>query len=119
MNRGDIWTIAGGPDYAGKPRPAVIVQDDRFDSTASVTVCAFTTNPTEGPLSRPLIEPSDLNKLRQASRIMVDKITTLPRRRVGTRLGQLDGDDIARLERALLVFLGMAGPLPDQQNGRQ
>jgi mRNA interferase MazF len=119
LKRGEIWTIAGGPDYAGKPRPAVIVQDDRFDSTASVTVCAFTSNPTEGPLSRPLIEPSDLNKLRQASRIMVDKITTLPRRRVGARLGRLDGDDVARLERALLVFLGMAGPLPNQQGSGQ
>jgi mRNA interferase MazF len=119
LRRGEIWTIAGGPDYAGKPRPAVVVQDDRFDSTASVTICAFTSNPTEGPLSRPLIEPSDLNKLRQASRIMVDKIATIPRRRLGVRLGKLDSDDIGRLERALLIFLGMAGPLPDRQNGRK
>ena len=113
MRRGEIWTIAGGPDYAGKPRPAVIIQDDRFDSGTAVTICAFTTNPTEGPLTRPLIEPSELNQLRQSSRIMVDKISTVPRRRVGTRLGRLDGEDVARLERALLVFLGMAGPMPD------
>ena len=30
MNRGEIWTVAGVPAYAGKPRPAVIVQDDAF-----------------------------------------------------------------------------------------
>ena len=36
MRRGDIWTVAGGKDYAGKPRPVVIVQDDSFDATASI-----------------------------------------------------------------------------------
>ena len=47
MRRGDIWTVSGGKDYAGKPRPIVIVQDDAFDGTDSVAICAFTTDPTE------------------------------------------------------------------------
>lgn len=47
MRRGDIWTVACGRDYAGKPRPVAIVQDDSFDATASITVCAFTTDKTE------------------------------------------------------------------------
>ena len=55
MRRGDIWTASGGNDYAGKPRPVVIVQDDSFDSTASITVCAFTTDETNAPLIRLLI----------------------------------------------------------------
>ena len=59
MKRGEIWTVAGGKDYAGKPRPVVIVQDDRFDMTDSVTVCAFTTDPTDAPLLRLPIEPSE------------------------------------------------------------
>ena len=42
--RAEIWTVAGGPDYAGKPRPAVILQDDTFEATASITVCPFTTH---------------------------------------------------------------------------
>ena len=50
MRRGDIWTVSGGRDYAGKPRPVVIVQDDAFDPTDSITICAFTTDPTEAPL---------------------------------------------------------------------
>ena len=58
MRRGDIWTASGGKDYAGKPRPVVIVQDDSFDSTASITVCAFTTDETDAPLIRLLIEPN-------------------------------------------------------------
>jgi mRNA interferase MazF len=41
---------------------------------------------------------------------MVDKISTVPRRKLGTRLGRLDEVDVVRLNRAMLVFLGMAGP---------
>lgn len=109
MKRGEIWTIAGGSGYAGKPRPAVIVQDDSFDATASITVCAFTTDPTEADLFRIPIEPSEHNGLRATSRLMVDKLTTVPRSKVGSRVGQLDDEDLVRLNRAMLVFLGLAG----------
>ena len=51
MTRGEVWTVSAS-GYAGKPRPAVIVQDDRFDATASVTICVFTTDDTEAPLFR-------------------------------------------------------------------
>ena len=109
MKRGEIWTIAGGGDYTGKPRPAVIVQDDSFDATTSVTVCASTTDPTDAPLFRIAIEPSERNNLRVLSRLMVDKLTTVSRERVGSRVGRLDDEDMVRLNRAILVFLGMAG----------
>jgi mRNA interferase MazF len=109
MRRGEIWTIAGGGDYTGKPRPAVILQDDRFDATDSVTVCIFTTDPTEAPLFRILVEPTPLNGLDAPSRIMVDRITTVRKSRLGSRLGSLDDEDVVRLNRAVLVFLGFAG----------
>jgi mRNA interferase MazF len=109
MKRGEIWTTAGGGDYTGKPRPAVIVQDDSFDATTSVTICAFTTDPTEAPLFRIPIEPSDRNGLRAQSRLMVDKLTTVSKERLGARVGRLEDEDMVRLNRAILVFLGMAG----------
>ncbi len=109
MNRGEIWTIAGGGDYTGKPRPGVIIQDDSFDATASITICAFTTDPTEAPLFRIPIEPSEKNGLRAKSRLMVDKLTTVSKERLGARVGRLDDEDMVRLNRAILVFLGMAG----------
>ena len=108
MRRGEIWTVAGGKDYAGKPRPVVILQDDRFDKTASITVCAFTTDPTDAPLFRLLIQPSATNGLRAASRLMVDKITTVPKTKIGTLVGRLTDEDTLRLSRAVLVFLGIA-----------
>jgi len=109
MTRGDIWTIAGGGDYTGKPRPAVIVQDDSFDATASITICAFTTDPTDAPLFRIPIDPSEQNGLRTPSRLMVDKLTTVSKERLGSQMGRLDDEDMIRLNRAILVFLGMAG----------
>ena len=110
VKRGDIWTVAGGPDYAGKPRPAVILQDDAFDATASVTLCPFTTHAVDAPLVRLLVEPSDRNGLRTASRLMVDKITTVSKTKLESRVGRISDEDIIRVNRAVVVFLGLAGP---------
>ena len=108
MKRGDIWIVAGGKDYAGKPRHVVIVQDDSFDATDSIAICAFTTDETEAPLFRLVIEPNQRNGLRAACRLMVDTITTVPRTKVGAHIGRLDHQDILRLNQAVLVFLGLA-----------
>jgi mRNA interferase MazF len=108
MRRGDIWTVSGGKDYAGKSRPVVIVQDDAFDATDSITICAFTTDPTEAPLFRLPVESNERNGLHSSSRLMVDKITTVPKSKVGERIGRLDDVDVVRLNQALLVFLGLA-----------
>ena len=109
MRRGEIWTVSAGKGYAGKPRPAVILQDDRFDATASVTICAFTTDPTEAPLFRLGVEPDDGNGLKVACRLMADKITTVSKAKLGSRIGRLGDKDMLRLNRAVLVFLGLAG----------
>lgn len=93
----------------GKPRPVVIVQDDRFDATASVAICAFTADPTDAPLIRLLVEANEVTGIRESRRLMVDKITTIPRSKLGERVGQLNDDDMIRLSRALVVFLGLAG----------
>ena len=107
MRRGEIWTAAG-PGDAGKPRPVVVVQDDRFDATASVVVCPFPTNPTEAPLFRPAVEPSPANGLHETSRLMVDKLTAVPREHVRDRVGTLAPEHLLALERSIIVFLGMA-----------
>ena len=108
MKRGEIWTVAGGKDYAGKPRPFVIIQDDSFDATDSITVCAFTTDDREEPLFRLAVAPNDRNGLRAPSRMMVDKISTVPKSKIGARIGSLDDEDILRLNQAVLMFLGLA-----------
>jgi mRNA interferase MazF len=114
MKRGEIWTVSGG-GYAGKPRPAVILQDDRFSETRSITVCIFTTNATDAPLFRLPIAPSEQNGLREPSRLMVDKITTLPKSNLGSIVGRLEDENIVRLNRAIVVFLGLAATATRQR----
>ncbi len=108
MKRGEIWTVAGGKDYAGKPRPVVIVRDDSFDATDSITICAFTTDDTDAPLFRLLVQPNERNGLRATCRLMVDKVTAVSKTKVGARVGRLDDEDVLRLNQAVLVFLGLA-----------
>ena len=108
MKRGDVWTVAGGKDYAGKARPVVILQDDSFDGTESITICAFTTDDTDAPLFRLPVEPNERNGLRVPCSLMVDKVTTVPKSKVGAHIGRLDDEDVLRLNQAVLVFLGLA-----------
>jgi len=108
MKRGEVWIAAAGSGYVGKPRPVVIVQDDLFDATASVTVCAMTTDQTDAPLFRIPVDADETTGIRQPSRLMVDKITTVPRSKLGERVGRLSVDDMTRLGRSIAVFLGLA-----------
>lgn len=109
MRRGELWVAAGGGDYTGKPRPVVVVQDDRFEPSASVTVCALTSDPTDAPLFRVSLTPTAENGLHEPCRVMVDKITTVRRERLSRRIGTLSAADMRRIDRAMLVFLGIAG----------
>ncbi|KRF05291.1 growth inhibitor PemK [Arthrobacter sp. Soil782] len=109
MSRGDICVAAARGSYTGKPRPVVIVQDDRFDSTGSLTVCPLTTHWVEAPLIRIPVEATATTGISQRSQLMVDKIVTMPRDNVRETLGRLTDPDMVRLDRALLVFLGLAG----------
>jgi mRNA interferase MazF len=108
VTRGEIYSAAARGAYTGKPRPVVIIQDDRFDATTSVTVCPFTTNPVDAPLVRIQIEASHDNGLDRLSSLMVDKITTMPRSGLGERLGRLRDDELVQLNRSLMVYLGLA-----------
>jgi mRNA interferase MazF len=107
VTRGAIYIAAARGPFTRKPRPVVILQDDRFDATASITICPFTTNPVEAPLIRLPIDPSEENGLDQPSQLMIDKVTTMPRSSLGERLGRLRDDELVALNRALIVFLGL------------
>jgi mRNA interferase MazF len=109
VRRGDVVTVAAGAGYGGKPRPAVIVQSDDFAATASVTVCLVTSHGIDAPLLRLALVPDPGNGLTASSWIMVDKIVTAPRASVRQRIGALSPGDLLRLNRALAVFLGIAG----------
>jgi mRNA interferase MazF len=112
LRRGEIWTVADSGDYTGKPRPIVIIQDERFDATDSICVCALTTTQADAPLVRIGVTPSADNGLRARSWIMADKVTTMRRSRLGRRVGHLDRGTIRHLNRALFLFLGLGQASP-------
>ena len=114
MRRGEIWTVAGGAAHAGKPRPAVIVQDNRFDANDSIVVCPLTTDPTSAPMFRLPIPANRRTGLRAPCRLMVDKLTAVARKRLGTLVGTLNPDELKGLNRAIFVFLGLSETEPPQ-----
>ena len=106
--RGDVVTVAASGDF-DKPRPAVVIQSDVFpEQHASVVVCQMTSRLEDAPDFRLTIAPSRDNGLRAISQIMADKPVTIRRERIGSRIGRLDGRDIARLNLALAFVLGLA-----------
>ena len=107
MRRGELWTVAGGV-YAAKPQPAVIVQDDVFELTTSVTVVPLTTTLTDAPFLRLRIPSDAIAGLAQDSDVMVDKMTTVRRSNVQVRIGRLSSQQMVELERLVMTFLGMA-----------
>ncbi|BAS07760.1 toxin MazF [Arthrobacter sp. Hiyo4] len=107
MNRGELWAVPGGT-YAQKPRPALIIQDDLFGASESVTVVPLTSHLTDAPLLRLTVNPSPLTGLAQSSQIMVDKLTTVRRANLGQRIGRIDSETMVAVEQSLAVFLGLA-----------
>lgn len=106
VSRGDLVTVALSGDY-GKPRPALVVQADPFQALASVTVLRLTSETHDWPLFRVTVDPSPDNGLQQPSQIMVDKAATVPRSKIGRRIGRLDDDTQRRVDHALARFLGL------------
>lgn len=107
MQRGDIVVCVSSGDH-GKPRPAVIVQTDLFNKThATLTICPFTTHLIEASLFRLLISPTKENGLKEASQIMVDKMTSLKRDKIHQKMGALTADQISQLDDAMLLWLDL------------
>jgi mRNA interferase MazF len=107
LRRGDLVTVALPGDF-GKPRPALVIQSDRFAETATVTVLLVSSTLVDAPLVRVTIEASPANGLRRTSQIMIDKAMTLRRKRVGSPIGRLDDATLLAVNRAVALFLGFA-----------
>jgi mRNA interferase MazF len=106
LKRGDVVTVAGSGDFAGKPRPGIVVQSDLFNSThSSVTVVPITTTLVDAQLFRIEIRPTGDNGLRSRSQAMVDKIVSVRRDRIGSRVGALATPDMQRIDGALRLWL--------------
>lgn len=107
MKRGDLVSIAVQGDF-GKPRPALVIQSDNFASHATVTVLLVSSALVDAPLFRVAVQPTPDNGLQKPSQIMVDKVMTVKRDKIGGAFGRLDTGQMLEIERCLAVFLGIA-----------
>ncbi len=107
MKRGDIAPVVV-PGAYGKPRPALIFQSDLFSEHPSVTILPVTSDLRDAPLFRLRIEPTPENGLHSLSDVMIDKILTIPRGKVGSVFGHLEDFHIVSAERLVALFLGIA-----------
>ncbi len=104
---GDLLTIAM-PGNFGEPRPALVIQSDRCDPTATVTVRLVSGTLVDAPLIRTPIEPTPANGLRKRSQIMVDKAMSVKRDKIGATIGHLDAEAMVAVTRALALFFSIA-----------
>jgi len=107
VKRGHLVTVAM-PGEFGKPRPALVIQSDRFDQSRTVTVLLLSGTLTDAPLIRLTMQPTPENGLRRPSQVMVDKAMSVKRERLGKTFGRLDDETMRVVTRSLAVFLGMA-----------
>lgn len=107
MTRGDIYTAAIGGAYGVKPRPVLIVQADTYSTASKRMVALIGSRIDEAPAIRVEIRPSEINNLRSISHVMVDTILTARRDEFGTYVGRLEEQEMARVDTALLLVLGL------------
>ena len=106
ISRGDLVTTVLAGEY-GKPRPVLVVQSDAFSELTSLTVLPLTSDLHDWPLFRVTVEPNRQNGLQTLSQIMIDKAATVPHRKIGKRVGQLDSRTMRATDIALARFLGL------------
>ena len=103
MKRGDLF-FCKPPGFVGKVRPAVIVQSDEFnDSATSVTLCLLTSHIVASKL-RVTIDPTPDNGLEKRSQVMIDKVMTLPIDRLDNRIGRITREELDAISASLRAW---------------
>jgi mRNA interferase MazF len=106
ITRGDLVIVVFAGDY-GKARPALVVQSDPFRDVPSLTVLPLSGDLQAAPLVRITVEPRTSTGLTKRSQVMVDKAATVPRAKIGQRIGQADSGTMRAVDAALAGFLGL------------
>ncbi|WP_349435826.1 type II toxin-antitoxin system PemK/MazF family toxin [Pararhizobium sp. A13] len=107
MRRGDLVTVAMPGDF-GKPRPALVIQSDQFSATATLTVLLLSSMLVDASLIRLTAHPTPANGLQKPAQIMIDKVMTVRRDRLGETFGRIDEETMISVNRSLALFFGFA-----------
>jgi mRNA interferase MazF len=106
LKRGDVYWIAFDPSVGGeiqKTRPAVIVSNDTANAALNRLIVVPISSKTER-----LYPGEALIQLNgEARKAMADQLTTASKLRFKSRLGDISKDDMSKIERAVLLQLGI------------
>jgi len=105
--RGDVVIAATGSGFGGKPRPFIVIQSDGYTTKTILLAGCSTVLESESHI-RPYLTLSTTNGLRESCRVMVDVLVTSPRAKIGHVAGYLSSTELAEVDAALLLVLGLA-----------
>jgi len=111
MWRGEVWWVSFEPSIRGEirnKRPAVIVSNDASNRYLNrVQVVPLTSRTDRVYPSEALVRVS-----RRQSKSMADQLTTVSKERLMTRMGRLSAADLSKVERVVMVQLGLISIAP-------
>ena len=107
MKRGEIWIGSSRGELVAKPRPYLVVQNEKFFQADLIVACPFSSTIVQSKSFRPIFEPSVENGMILRSQLLIDVISTQSVKRFSKSIGRLSSDDLAMVDAILVDFLGL------------
>ena len=109
--RGEVYLVSFDPTLGAeikKTRPAVILQNDIANRASPITIVAAITSQFEEPLypTEVLISAPE-GGLQSDSVLLLNQIRSIDTQRLIRRLGKLKPETIGKVDRALILSLGL------------
>ncbi|HEV8524256.1 MAG TPA: type II toxin-antitoxin system PemK/MazF family toxin [Terriglobales bacterium] len=109
--RGDVYLVSFDPTLGAeirKTRPAVIIQNDVANHFSPLTIVAAISSKFDEPLypTEALVRAGEAG-LRSDSVVLLNQIRTIDKSRLARHLGSLRAATLLKVDRALLLSLGL------------